>query len=85
MSKEFFSAEHKAPPGSWARTLTEDAQHMEDAACHVADRCDIWQDRIIYWLSVAVLHILQYLLRHEAKRTRRSMTGKELEEANFEL
>ena len=40
-------------------TLIQDAQRMEDACSRTANRCDIWQDRIIYWIAVAVLHLLQ--------------------------
>lgn len=39
--------------------LVEDAQHMEEACERLVDRSDIWQDRIVYWLCVAVLHLLQ--------------------------
>ena len=38
--------------------LLEDAQHMEEACERTVNRCDIWQDRIIYWICVAVLHLL---------------------------
>ncbi len=38
--------------------LLEDAQHMEDVCCALVNRQDIWQDRIIYWICVAVLHLL---------------------------
>ncbi len=39
--------------------LCEDAQRMEEACERTVNRCDIWQDRIIYWIAVAVLHLLQ--------------------------
>ena len=38
--------------------LLEDAQRMEEACERTVNRCDIWQDRIIYWIAVAVLHLL---------------------------
>lgn len=44
-------------------TLIEDAQRMEDACCRLAQPTDIWQDRIIYWMCVAVYHLLQIELR----------------------
>ena len=39
-------------------TLLEDLDNMEDAMSKTADRCDIWQDRIIYALCKAVYHLL---------------------------
>lgn len=39
--------------------LVEDAQHMEEACERLVNRVDIWQDRIVYWLCAAVLHLLQ--------------------------
>lgn len=39
--------------------LIKDAEHMEEAMERTVNRCDIWQDRIIYWLCVAVYHLLQ--------------------------
>ena len=38
--------------------LLEDAQRMEEVCERTVNRCDIWQDRIIYWIAVAVLHLL---------------------------
>lgn len=26
-----------------------------------AERCDIWQDRYIYWIAVAIWHIILHL------------------------
>ena len=45
--------------------LKEDHQHMEDAAIRTAQRTDIWQDRIVYWMAVAIMHILTWILRRE--------------------
>ena len=43
--------------------LIRDAENMEDAMSRTVNRCDIWQDRIIYWICVAVYHLLQIELR----------------------
>lgn len=43
--------------------LVQDADRMEEICCRLASRQDIWQDRLIYWLAVAVLHLLQAALR----------------------
>jgi len=50
-------------------TLIADAQRMEDACSRLANRQDIWQDRIVYWICVAVLHLLQNEIRRYGKRT----------------
>lgn len=47
--------------------LKEDAQHMEDAALRTANRADIWQDRIIYWMAVALLHVIEWILKKGEK------------------
>lgn len=43
--------------------LVRDADRMEEICCRLASRQDIWQDHMIYWLAVAVLHLLQAALR----------------------
>lgn len=43
--------------------LIRDAQNMEEAMSRTVNRCDIWQDRIIYWIAVAVFHLLTIELR----------------------
>ena len=48
-------------------TLEEDAQRMEDAAIRTARRTDIWQDRLIYWMCVAILHVIEWLLKYGKK------------------
>ena len=46
-------------------SLKEDAQRMEEACERTVNRCDIWQDRIVYWMAVALLHIITWILRKE--------------------
>lgn len=43
------------------KTLKRDAEHMEEIMSRTVDRCDIWQDRFIYWISVAIYHIIQQI------------------------
>lgn len=43
--------------------LIKDARRMEEACERLATRKDIWQDRIVYWLCVAVLHLLTAEIR----------------------
>lgn len=47
--------------------LKIDLNNMEEAASRTANRCDIWQDRIIYNISVALFHVLGYIIRKESK------------------
>ncbi len=50
--------------------LTKDLEAMEEAMCRTADRCDIWQDRVIYAICKAVHHIILYLLRDGLNHTK---------------
>jgi len=49
-------------------SLMSDLDNMEEAASRTVDRCDIWQDRIIYSISVAIIHIIQWILKDEKKK-----------------
>lgn len=51
--------------------LIRDMEAMEQGMERTADRCDIWQDRLIYAICKAVYDILQWILRREYKRCRR--------------
>lgn len=48
-------------------SLLSDLNNMEDAASRTANRCDIWQDRLIYHICVAIIHIIQWIIRKETK------------------
>ena len=41
-----------------------DLENMENAAGITAPRCDIWQDRIIYTICVALIHVLRFILKN---------------------
>lgn len=41
--------------------IIEDITRMEEIMDRTVDRCDIWQDRFIYWMAVALWHILQHI------------------------
>ena len=45
--------------------LIKDLAHMEEACERTANRTEIWQDRIIYWMAVALGHIITWILRRE--------------------
>lgn len=42
-------------------TLTKDAENMLEVMDRTSNRADIWQDRCVYWIAVAVYHIIIYL------------------------
>ena len=50
--------------------LIKDAGNMLEAMERTANRCDIWQDRIIYWICVAVWHLLQVEIKRLQDGTR---------------
>ena len=43
--------------------LLRDAENMEEAMSRLANRQDIWQDRIVYWICVAVYHLLKIAMK----------------------
>lgn len=51
--------------------LKKDAENMFEIMERTADRADIWQDRFIYWIAVAIYHIILHLNRLE--RTKMSI------------
>ena len=50
--------------------LKYDLDRMEDICIRLGRREDIWQDRVIYWMGVALVHIITWILR-QAPRERR--------------
>ena len=50
--------------------LKDDAQRMEEVCCRLAQPTDIWQDRIIYWMAVAIFHLLQAEIRRGERNGR---------------
>ena len=50
------------------KELLQDLADMEDGMSRVADRSDIWQDRLIYAMCKAIYHIIVVLLREEGRR-----------------
>ena len=47
--------------------LAKDASRMEEISEKTASRCDIWQDRYVYWIAVAIVHILTWILRRDSE------------------
>lgn len=49
------------------KRLSEDLANMEEVLSRTADRCDIWQDRLIYAMARAIYDILVWILKHSNK------------------
>ena len=47
--------------------LKLDMSRMEDITIRTASRADIWQDRCVYWMAVAIFHLLTWAVRKESK------------------
>ena len=50
------------------RTMTKyekDKERMDEIAERLSQRQDIWQDRYVYWIAVAIGHILEWMVKHE--------------------
>lgn len=49
------------------KTLIEDAERMEQAAIDLTFDHKAPMDRIVYWLCVAVLHLIEWTVKHDGK------------------
>ena len=52
-------------PTNTMNKYTRDKQRMDEIAERLSQRQDIWQDRYIYWIAVAIGHILEWVVKHE--------------------
>ena len=50
------------------KTLVDDAQRMEDAAIDLISNERYQLRTVLYWTCVAVLHILQWILKQETRK-----------------
>jgi hypothetical protein len=46
-------------------SLKHDLANVEEVLERTADRVDLWQDRCVYALALAIFHVIQYILRKE--------------------
>ena len=44
---------------------TRDKERMDEITERLSQRQDIWQDRYIYWIAVALGHILEWIIRRQ--------------------
>lgn len=47
--------------------LKKDMDNMENVLQRTAQRTDIWQDRAVYNIALAVYHIIGYILRKDTR------------------
>ena len=59
INKEFYPVEEVSKD-----TLTKDAENMLEIMDKTVNRADIWQDRFIYWIAVAIYHLIVYIKRN---------------------
>lgn len=45
------------------KQLIKDIEHMDEIADRLATRDDIWQDRFIYWIAIAIRDILLEMVK----------------------
>lgn len=49
---------------------SKDKERMDEIVERLSERQDIWQDQYVYWIAVAVGHILEWVVRHEKQTGR---------------
>ena len=49
------------------QTLIEDAERMEDATIDLEMNHRYSLNKIVYWLCVAVLHLIEWEIKHEQR------------------
>lgn len=47
--------------------LGRDAENMQEITERLVMKDEIWQDRYIYWIAVAVLHLLEEVIKLKEK------------------
>lgn len=48
--------------------LLRDIENMDEVMSRTVHRCDIWQDRCVYWIAKAVRDLLLWAVKREVKR-----------------
>lgn len=48
--------------------LIKDLENMEEIMDRTVNRCDLWQDRFIYWMAVALFHLLTMALKEQEEK-----------------
>ena len=50
------------------KRLIRDMEAMEQGMQRTADRCDIWQDRLIYAICRAIYDVIMWILKSDDKK-----------------
>ena len=58
-----------AQENSMNKQLIRDMENMEQIMSRTGERADIWQDRFIYHIALAIYDILKWIYREEQQRT----------------
>ena len=64
LADAYKEAKNKVAPRS---VFIRDLENMEQGLSRTADCCDIWQDRLIYAMCLAIYHILQWIVKKEKR------------------
>ena len=48
--------------------VIKDLENMEKVMNRTVNRCDIWQDRFIYWMAVAIYHLLTIAIKDQEEK-----------------
>ena len=48
--------------------LIKDLENMEEIMERTVNRCDLWQDRFIYWMAVAIYHLLTMAIKRQEEK-----------------
>jgi hypothetical protein len=62
-SRETDGERYISPNNTMSKYRT-DKERMDIIAERLVHRQDIWQDRYIYWMAVAIGHILEWIVKH---------------------
>lgn len=67
MIKNGFAVDSKQRTEKLSSKYRADKERMDIITERLYQRQDIWQDRYIYWIAVAIGHILEWMVRHDSK------------------
>ena len=62
-SRETDGERYISPNNTMSKYRT-DKERMDIITERLVHRQDIWQDRYIYWIAVAIGHILEWIVKH---------------------
>ena len=63
-SRETDGERYISPNKDMRNKYRADKERMDIITERLVHRQDIWQDRYIYWIAVAIGHILEWIVKH---------------------